>query len=268
MSTRNALVVDSSFAGKVGGMKNVHGRLAVCGLWLALVSGTQVGTAQVVPTVPIATWDDFSSPGYQSQLDPAWGVSPTGDGPPIVPASRMYGGVDLGVPLMLDVDHDLIRPGVNLHLQGGVDLGYAAFFLHGGWRWIPVDFDRAADSKHPEYEGQGRDPLRNPYFGLGVRGQIPNRSRVMPYASVSFDFNFWNFHETELACGGYYYWWCADYDVYRFTPGFSGRLGLAVHIMQGVYFDFGMGASMSFAGDFFDQNQSWIEPFAGVLMRR
>lgn len=249
-------------------MKKVPRDRVSLSLVFALLSVTGTAAGQVVPTVPIATWDDFSSPSYQSQLDPAWGVSPSGDGQPIVPASRMYGGFDLGVPLMMDVDHDLIRPGANLHVQGGVDLGYAAFFLHGGWRWIPVDFDRAADAKHPEYEGLGRDPLKNPYFGLGVRGQIPNRSRVLPYASVSFDFNFWNFHETEFACTGYYYWWCADYDVYRFTPGFTGRAGLAVYIAQGVYVDFGMGASMSFEGDFFDQNQSWIEPFAGLMTRR
>jgi hypothetical protein len=249
-------------------MKNTRGRLVGSCVGVMLLSASHVVSGQAVPTVPIATWDDFSSPGYQSQLDPAYGVTPGGDGPPVHPASRTFGSIDLGVPLMLDVDHDLIRPGVNLHAQGGLDLGYVAFFVHGGWRWIPVDFDRYAEKGHSQYEGEGRDPLKNPYFGLGVRGQIPNRSRVMPYASVAFDFNFWNFQETDIVCGGFYYWWCADYEVYRFTPGFSGRLGLAVHIAQGLYVDLGMGASMSFEGDFFESNQAWVEPYAGVLMRR
>jgi hypothetical protein len=248
-------------------MNNKRVRRASFWFLCALASGAPTASAQLVPTAPVATWDDFSSPSYQSQLDPAWGVSP-GEGPPIVPPSRMYGGFDLGVPLMLDVNHDLIRPGANLHAQGGIDLGYVGFFLHGGWRWIPVDFDRAADNGHPEYAGEGRDPVSNPYFGLGVRGQIPNRSPVMPYASVSFDFNFWHFRETDVVCGGYYYWWCADYDVYHFTPGFTGRVGLAVYITQGVYVDFGMATSMSFEGDFFGDNQMWIEPFVGVLTRR
>ena len=173
-----------------------------------------------------------------------------------------------GVPLLLDVNHDLIRPGVNLHAQGGMDLGYVGFFLHGGFRFVPVDFDRAAENGHPEYAGEGRDPLKNPYFGFGVRAQVPNRSRVMPFASVSFDFNFWNFHESDVVCGGYYYWWCADYDVYRFTPGFTGRAGLAIYLLQGAYVELGMAAAMSFEGDFFTENQSWIEPFLGLLYRR
>jgi hypothetical protein len=217
---------------------------------------------------PARAWDDFSSPEYKAGLDPAWGVSMSGEAPPIVPRGRTFGGFDLGVPLLLDVNHDLIRPGANLHVQGGIDLGYVAFFVHGGWRWVPVDFDRAAKHGHPEYEGGGRDPLSNPYFGFGVRGQIPNRTRLMPYASASFDFNFWHFRETDIVCGGYYYWWCNDYNVYEFTPGFSGRLGLAVYLGQGLYVDLGMGLSMSFQGEFFSKNQTWIEPFLGLAYRR
>jgi hypothetical protein len=91
----------------------------------------------------------------------------------------------------------------------------------------------------------------------------------MPYASVSFDFNWWNFKERAAACsGGYYYWWCNDYDVYRFTPGFSGRAGSAIYVTQGFYVDFGLGVSMSFEGDFFDKDQVWLEPYAGMLFRR
>lgn len=216
------------------------------------------------------SWDDFNSPEYQSQLDPAYGISPyqSSESAPIKPPGRMYGAFDIGVPIALDVNHELVRPGANLHLQGGLDLGYVGFFLHGGWRFVPIDFDRAAKHGHPEYSGQGRDPMTNPYFGVGIRGQIPNRTRLLPYASVSFDFNWWHFRETDVACGGYYYWWCADYNVYHFTPGFTGRLGLAVHIKQGFYVDFGANLAMSFKGDFFEDSQTWVEPFAGVLFRR
>jgi hypothetical protein len=180
-----------------------------------------------------------------------------------------FGSFDIGVPIVLDNDPDLIRPGANLHAQGGIDIGYLSFFAHGGWRWIPVDFDRAAKNGHPEYEGEGRDPLKNPYFGLGLRAQVPNDTPLLPYLSASFDFNFWNFRESDRACaGGYYYWYCANSSVYRFTPGFSGRVGTSVDLKRGINIDFGLGASMSFKGDFFDRSEVWLEPYAGVGYRR
>ena len=215
-------------------------------------------------------WPDFDSPSYTSQLDPAWGVQPAGKGPPIRPRNQTFGSFDLGVPILLgdNVDRDLIRPGVNLHVQGGLDLGYVGFFMHGGWRFVPIDFDRAADSAHPQYEGEGRDPLKNPYFGMGVRAQIPNHSRVLPYISGSFDFNWWHFRDEDVYCGGYYYWWCTTYNDYEFTPGFSGRAGLAVYLGDCAYVDVGLNTSMSFEGDFFTKNQVWAEPFLGMTCRR
>jgi hypothetical protein len=213
-------------------------------------------------------WEDFESDSYKSKLDPAWGAS-TGKGPEIYPPGMAYGGFDLGVPILLgDVDRDLIRPGADLHIQSGLDLGYVGFFLHGGFRFIPVDFDRAADAQHPDYHGQGRDPLKNPYFGFGIRAQVPNHTLVMPYISGSFDFDFWHFRDTTISCGGYYYWWCVGHDVYEFTPGFSGRAGLAFHLGQCLYVDVGLNVSMSFKGDFFSNNQAWVEPFSGVMCRR
>jgi hypothetical protein len=224
-----------------------------------------------------------------AQLDPAWGTGSSLDEsgfsyggesqttqqyisdpytPPLRPPSSMFGSFDIGVPVVLDVDRALIRPGANLHVQGGLDLGYVGFFIHGGWRWIPVDFDRASKGK-PQYEGEGRDPLKNPYFGLGIRAQVPNRSRLIPYISASVDFNWWNFRESSAACsGGYYYWYCNDYDVYRFTPGFSGRIGSMVHVRHGMYVDFGLGMSVTLEGDFFDRTEYWMEPFLGIAMRR
>lgn len=207
---------------------------------------------------------DFGSASYESGLDPAWGVAPSSNSST---QRRMFGGFDLGVPVIVDVDRDLVRPGVNLHGQGGLDLGYVAFFVHGGWRWIPIDYDRAAKAGQTQYAGGGREPLSNPYFGLGVRGQIPNRSRLLPYASASFDFNFWNLDETDIQCTGYYYWWCSEYDVYRFSPGFSGRVGTAIEIRDSFYLDLGMGVSMTFEGNFFESNQAWLEPFIGVMQR-
>jgi hypothetical protein len=205
------------------------------------------------------------SASAQEELDPAWGESPYAS--PSRLTRHMFGGVDLGVPVILDTDRDLVRPGVNLHVQGGVDFEYIAAFIHGGFRWVPLDFENASDTAHPEYEGIERSPLKNGYFGLGLRLQLPNRSRVLPYVSSSFDFNFWNFHEDELVCTGYYYWWCAEKDVYRFTPGFSGRAGVAVQLRGSLYIDVGAGLSMSFEGDFFDRNEKWVEPYLGITQR-
>jgi hypothetical protein len=85
---------------------------------------------------------------------------------------------------------------------------------------------------------------------------------------VSFDFNFWNFNETDVACiGGYYSWWCSSYNVYKFTPGFTGRVGAAIEVRNGLYVDLGVNVSMTFAGDFFESNQTWVEPFLGVMQR-
>jgi hypothetical protein len=205
---------------------------------------------------------DLNSPAYKAGLDPAWGVAPT----QTLPQYSAFVTGDIGVPVMVDVDHDLVRPGANLHLQGGWDLGYFAPFLHAGWRWIPVDFDRAADAGQ-DYGQSGRSPLKNPYFGFGIRGQVPNSSRFLPYASMSFDFDFWNFREEGVACGGVYYWWCSSYNVYRFTPGFSWRAGTAIELARAIYIDVGLGVSMSFQGDFFDDNQAWVEPYVGVTHR-
>jgi hypothetical protein len=180
---------------------------------------------------------------------------------------RSFGAFDVGMPLVLDVDRNLIRPGVNLHMRGGLDIGYVAFFAHGGWRAIPVDFERSAENGHPEYAGEGRDPLQNISFGFGLQGQIPNRTRVLPYLGASFDFNFWHFRESAVACGGYYYWYCANYNVYEFAPGLSGRLGMAVDMARGVYLDLALGMSMSFEGEFFERNEVWLEPFVGVGFR-
>jgi hypothetical protein len=238
--------------------------------WVALLLGF-ICSPTLAQSGPLAYEGDgdFGSSSYQSGLDPAWGVTPTttSSGPSFM-RPRSFGAFDLGVPVLLNVDHDLLRPGVDLHAQGGVDLGYVAFFVHGGWRWFPVDFDRATSAGNAQYSGNGREPLKNPYFGLGVRVQVPNQSRVLPYASGSFDFNFWNFNETGVACAtGYYSWWCTDYNVYRFTPGFSGRVGAAVEVRNGLYIDLGVNVSMTFQGDFFEENQVWVEPFLGVMQR-
>jgi hypothetical protein len=222
-------------------------------------------TALAQSEMPLpATEPTATTASSEALLDPAYGTQTNG---PSLRVLTYFIGFDVGVPLMFDVDRELVRPGGNLHLQGGVNFDYVGAFVHGGWRFIPVDFDRALDAGRDTGGNTGRDPLKNPYFGFGFRGQVPNQSRFLPYASVSFDFNFWNFRQTGVACGGVYYWWCSSYDVYHFTPGFSGRVGTAIHLGRGVDLDLGLGVSMSFAGDFFENNKAWAEPYLGILHR-
>jgi hypothetical protein len=232
---------------------------------LGIFAGCQAAvlTASLTASLPAVALATDEVPGSGS----AWTGSSVAYANP-EPDQRMFGGVDLGVPVMLERgDGNLVRPGINLHGQGGADWGYVAAFLHGGYRFIPVDFERAAGAGHPEYAGLGRNGLTNPYFGLGLRLQLPNQTRVMPYASGSFDINFWDFHEEKLRCVDEHPWWCNDSDQLAFTPGVSGRLGVAVRGSGSFYLDLGANVSMTFAGSFFPDAQVWVEPYIGLMQR-
>jgi len=242
-------------------------RLTAVGLCLGSLFYLGAASAQPASEPPPAT-DASAALAYEPVYQPAPAPAPYKAPARSRLRTTLFGGLDVGVPIMLDVDRNLIRPGGNIHFQGGVDIGYLGFFAHGGWRGIPVDFERAAEHGHPEYEGEGRDHLSNLYFGFGLMGQLPNRTRFLPYLSASFDFNFWHFRETAVACGGYYYWVCNDYSVYKFTPGFTGRVGTAFDVAGGWYLDAGLGMAMTFEGQFFDDKEVWLEPFAGMSYRR
>jgi len=169
----------------------------------------------------------------------------------------------IGVPILLDVPRDIVRPGANIFFFGGADFD---FFIIGGsvgLMWNPIDFGNG--TTFPPYTG--RSPLNRFYFSLPeVRFQIPDLKIVLPYISGSFDINFWNFRETTIGCG---YWYCAQYAVYRFTPGFTGRAGLGFNIKESsVLIDVGFQYSFTGKGDFFEQSGWWLAPYAGVLVRR
>lgn len=170
----------------------------------------------------------------------------------------------IGVPIILDVPHDNVRPGANIFFFGGADFGF--FILGGatGLQWNPVDLNGL-----PPVNGvilSGRNPLTRIYLSLPeVRFQIPDLKVVLPYISGSFDMNFWNFLETGVACG---YWYCNTYANYRFTPGFTGRAGLGFEIKGGVYIDTGFQYSFTGKGNFFSESGWWLAPYVGVLVRR
>ena len=131
--------------------------------------------------------------------------------------------------------------------RGEVELGFA---------WIPVDLDKIEP-------GMGRDTLSQIFVGIGFRVQFRNESPVLPYLSAALDFNWWNFRETSYACGP---WYCRSYNTFRFTPGLSGRAGIAVSVTPYVAIDLGARIAMSFAGDFFYRNEWWVSPYVGFSL--
>lgn len=174
--------------------------------------------------------------------------------------------LDIGVPIVLDVPRDIVRPGANLFFFGGADFGFFIIGGETGLQWTPIDFGSGTRLQDGTVLS-GRNPLNRFYFSLPeVRFQVPGLKVVLPYVSGSFDINFWNFRETAVACG---WWYCSLVSVYRFTPGFTGRAGLGFNIKEsGVYIDAGFQYSFTGKGDFFAQSGWWLAPYAGVLVRK
>lgn len=171
-------------------------------------------------------------------------------------------GLSIGVPIVLDVPRDVVRPGANLNFFGGADFGWFVIGGDAGLQWTPIDLNSGAVPG-----ATGRKPLTRIYLTLPeVRFQVPDLKVALPYISGAFDMNFWNFAETAVGCG---YWYCSTYSVYRFTPGFTGKAGVAFDINEsGVHIDVGFQYSFTGKGNFFDQSGWWLSPFVGVLVRR
>lgn len=169
----------------------------------------------------------------------------------------------IGVPIVLDVPRENVRPGANINFFGGADFGWFIVGGDAGLQWTPVDLNGVVINGAVL---SGRHPLSRIYLSLPeFRFQVPDLKVVLPYLSGSFDMNFWNFQETAVGCG---YWYCSSYAVYRFTPGFTGKAGVAFNIKEsGVHIDVGFQYSFTGKGNFFDETGWWLSPFVGVLVR-
>ena len=175
--------------------------------------------------------------------------------------------VGIGVPIALDAPRDIVRPGANIFFFGGADFGFFVIGGDVGLQWIPIDFGTGFIPPGTSTSLSGRNPLTRIYLSLPeVRFQVPDLKVVLPYITGSFDMNFWNFAETAVGCG---YWYCSQYSVYRFTPGFTGKAGVGFNINDsGVHIDMGFQYSFTGKGNFFDQSGWWLAPYVGVLIRR
>ncbi|MFW2389095.1 MAG: hypothetical protein ACN4G0_12210 [Polyangiales bacterium] len=180
-----------------------------------------------------------------------------------VAAHRGYqGSFSLGVPIFLDVNKDVARPGVDLNAYGGFDMGYVAFGLGLGAMWTPINFYNIPEA--PAGSGYGRHPMTRLYLSPEFRVQVPNRSRLLPYVGISFDANWWRVKASDVICGWYY---CTRVAVFRFTPGMTAKLGLAIRVATGSYIDIGVKYSLSGTGSFFFRREQWVTPYIGMLFR-
>jgi hypothetical protein len=173
------------------------------------------------------------------------------------------GGFNIGVPIFLDVDRDVVRPGADLHFFGGYDIGYALFGVNLGAMWTPVNLNEAPVTAPPG-TSFGRSPLTRLYAAPEIRAQVPNQSPLLPYVAMTFDVNFWNFRETGLACN---FWYCTEVNVFRFTPGFTAKVGLGFRIKQGAHIDLGAKYSYSGPGKFFLSSEQWVTAYLGFFIR-
>ncbi len=211
-----------------------------------------------------AVAQDYSYPTPPPQNQP-YTAEPAYVPPPTEKASGhrgFQGGFNIGVPIWLDVDRDVVRPGADLHFFGGYDIGYAMFGLDLGAMWTPINLNNAAGI--PVGTDAGRSPVTRLYFSPEVRVQVPNKSPILPYVGVTFDANWWRFRETAIGCN---FWYCTQVKVFRFTPGFTAKAGVAFRMKQGIHIDLGLKYSLSGPGDFFLRREQWVTPYLGILIR-
>lgn len=172
------------------------------------------------------------------------------------------GGFNIGVPIWLDVDAKVVRPGADLHFFGGYDMGYVMFGANLGAMWTPIDANQIAEL--PAGSSPGRSPVTRLYVAPEVRVQVPNKSPVLPYVAMTFDINWWHFRETGIACN---FWYCTEVSVFRFTPGFTAKAGIAFRVKQGAHIDVGVKYALSGPGDFFLRREQWFTPYLGFFFR-
>jgi hypothetical protein len=224
----------------------------------------------LAPSVATAQWGAGALPEEQS---PPPGTE-VASAPPPAPVPVRYAAApraywilwnfNLGVPILLDSDRDVVRPGANLNARLAFTTRFIGGGIQGAWQWVPIDLDA---SRAPGVQGVGRDPMRRGSFGPFLHLQAPTRIGFTPYAQGGFDMNFWNFRERAVYCD---YWVCYTRDVYRFTPGFHGRFG-GQFAMGGassrLHLDLGVEIGMSFPGEFFVENQPWVTPYLGMSFK-
>jgi hypothetical protein len=237
-------------------MKSLNWKIGV--VLVTLFAPASLATAQT-DAYGTSTTESAQPPQMVSETPPPV-QEPGGKEPLQVSFSWSLG---IGIPIFLDVPRENVRPGANIFFFGAADFGFFMVGGSAGLQWNPIDLDGVV------VDGvvlSGRSPLTRIHLSVPeVRFQVPDLPVVLPYVSGAFDMNFWNFAETTVGCG---YWYCSRYSVYRFTPGFTGKAGLAFDINNsGVHIDVAFQFSFTGKGDFFSESGWWLAPVIGVLVR-
>ena len=173
---------------------------------------------------------------------------------------RFQGGVEIGVPIFLDVDSSIVRPAGSFKGWGGFDIGWVVFDMAMGLMWTPIQTNNIPEVVQPA----GLEPLVRLHFSPGIRVQVPTIDPVLPYITGSFDANFWKFGAFASACGWYY---CRSDSDAKFAPGFTGKAGLGIYLKGSMYLDVGFQYTFSGRGNFFEQAQWFLSPFIGFIYR-
>ena len=214
------------------------------------------------PAAPAAS----TAPVMPATVMPAPSASPVtiavrDDGPTLRPFQV---SVLVEVPIFMDVDSDIVRPGGGVSGSFGYVLNETLVpFATIGYTGNAIDLGNVDDTMYPGVPDV-REVLN--HFSLSVGIQVQHRfGDVMPYVSFAADFNAWPLLETGYVCGSY----CYGYPQFRFTPGFSGRVGMQYAVDESGRFNVDIGLKVGFTGpgDFFEEQEYWLSPYAGLTFR-
>ncbi|QQR90001.1 MAG: hypothetical protein IPJ88_17870 [Myxococcales bacterium] len=172
-------------------------------------------------------------------------------GDPWMPERTGQVSIYLGLPMFLSSTGDALTTGFSFEGRFGLDLGYLVPELGFGSQINWFDDSTLRDD----------GSLSSWWLSLGLRLQWLNRSMFTPFGSFAFDMNWWHLSgDRSFACDYYY---CGTVNNYRFAPGLSGRVGVAIQVHPAFGLDLGLRLAMSFPGSMFDKAESWLSPFFG-----
>ena len=176
------------------------------------------------------------------------------------PELRVITGATVGVPLFLDNDRDVVKPGGEMNAWVGLDIGWLVFAQGFGASWTPIDLGAV-----PGGEGFGQDPLARLFLSTEMRFQIPVYDPLLPFLSAAFDANWWRHRDSEgLTCD---FWYCQSRSSFTFAPGFTAKAGLGIKVGQRIYLDLGSKFSFTGSGNFFQATEWFVTPFLGITYR-
>ena len=228
----------------------------------AILVVVAVGLASLTSSVSAqGAWSSPPPPTSSTPSRPVEQYNPPSDARHYARHRGYQGAFHLGIPIWLNVDKNVVRPGADLNFFGAYDMGYVAFGLGAGVMWTPINFYNIPGATGASYE---RRPMTRLYLAPELRVQIPNNTPMMPYIGITFDANWWRVAQTDLVCGAFY---CTRAAVFLFTPGMTAKLGFAFRVSGGTYLDLGVKYSLSGSGNFFTRREQWITPYFGMLFR-